>query len=59
MLTLLEGYKGSIEVNGIAYSDLNAAVQAFKGSDEQLTIVLNRGAKIKDNQAQGRNLFRK
>lgn len=52
MLTLLEGYKGSIEVNGVAYSDLNTAVQAFKGSGEQLTIVLNRGAKIKDNQAQ-------
>lgn len=59
MLTLLEGYKGSIEVNGIAYNHLNEAVQAFKGSGEQLTIVLNRGAKIKDNQAQGRNLFRK
>lgn len=52
MLTLLEGYKGSIEVNGIAYNHLNEAVQAFKGSGEQLTIVLNRGAKIKDNQAQ-------
>ena len=52
MLTLLEGYKGSIEVNDIAYSDLNTAVQAFKGSGEQLTIVLNKGAKIKDNQAQ-------
>ncbi|MCK9444581.1 MAG: DUF6011 domain-containing protein [Tissierellaceae bacterium] len=52
MLNLLEGYKGSVEVNGIAYSDLNKAIQAVKGSGEQLTIILNKGAKIKDNQAQ-------
>ena len=30
MLNLLEGYQGSLEVNGNAYSDLKAAVQALK-----------------------------
>lgn len=43
MLNLLEGYKGSVEVNGIAYSDLNKAIQAVKGSGEQLTVILNKG----------------
>jgi hypothetical protein len=46
MLTLLEGYKGSLEINGIMYSDLKAAIQAFKGFDGELTIVLNKGVKI-------------
>lgn len=46
MLNLLEGYKGSLEINGIMYNDLKAAVQAFKEFDGQLTIVLNKGAKI-------------
>ena len=46
MLNLLEGYKGSLEINGIVYNDLKAAVQAFKGFDGELTIVLNKGAKI-------------
>ena len=46
MLNLLEGYKGSLEVNGIMYNDLKEAVQAFKGFDGELTIVLNKGAKI-------------
>lgn len=46
MLNLLEGYKGSLEINGIMYHDLKAAVQAFKGFDGELTIVLNKGAKI-------------
>ena len=46
MLNLLEGYKGSLEINGIMYNDLKAAVQAFKGFDGELTIVLNKGAKI-------------
>lgn len=46
MLNLLEGYKGSLEINGIMYNDLKAAVQAFKEFDGELTIVLNKGAKI-------------
>lgn len=43
MLNLLEGYKGSVEVNGRVYSDLNKAIQAVKGSGEQLTVILNKG----------------
>lgn len=46
MLNLLEGYKGSLEINGIVYSSIKAAVQAFKEFDGELTIVLNKGAKI-------------
>lgn len=42
MLNLLEGYKGSLEVNGIMYNDLKAAVQALEGYDGELTIVLNK-----------------
>jgi hypothetical protein len=30
MINLLEGYKGSLEVNGNAYNDLKVAVQALK-----------------------------
>ena len=46
MLNLLKDYKGSLEINGIMYNDLKAAVQAFKGFDGELTIVLNKGVKI-------------
>lgn len=46
MLNLLEGYKGSLEVNGIVYSSIKAAVQALKGYEGELTIVLNKGVKI-------------
>ena len=46
MLNLLEGYKGSVEVNGNDYSDLKAAVQALKGFDGELVIILNKGVKI-------------
>lgn len=46
MLNLLEGYQGSLEVNGNAYSDLKAAVQALKGFDGELVIVLNKGVKM-------------
>jgi hypothetical protein len=49
MLNLLEGYKGSVEINGNAYSDLKAAVQSLKGFEGELTIVLNKGAKIKES----------
>lgn len=51
MLNLLEGYKGSIEVNGVAYNNLNEVVQTFKDSNEQLTIVLNKGARERVSQA--------
>ena len=46
MLNLLEGYKGSLEVNGIMYNDLKAAVQALKGYEGEMVIILNKGAKI-------------
>ena len=46
MLNILEGYKGSLEVNGIVYSSIKAAVQALKGYEGELTIVLNKGVKI-------------
>ena len=48
MINLLEGYKGSVEVNGNVYGDLKAVVQALKGFEGELTIVLNKGAKIKE-----------
>lgn len=51
MLNLLEGYKGSLEINGIMYNDLKAAVQAFKEFDGELTIVLNKAAKIAEQRA--------
>lgn len=46
MLNLLEGYKGSLEINGIMYSSVKAAVQTLKEFDGELTVVLNKGAKI-------------
>jgi MinD superfamily P-loop ATPase len=48
MINLLEGYKGSLEVNGNAYNDLKAAVQALKGFEGELVVVLNKGAKIEE-----------
>ena len=42
MLNLLEGYKGSLEVNGITYSGVKAAVQALKGYEGELVIILNK-----------------
>lgn len=53
MLSLLKGYKGAIEVNGVSYGNLNEATQALKGSNEHLTIVLNKGAT--NLKQQGRN----
>ena len=42
MLNLLEGYKGSLEVNGIMYSSVKAAVQALKGYEGEVVIILNK-----------------
>lgn len=42
MLNLLEGYKGSLEVNGITYSGVKAAVQALKGYEGEVVIILNK-----------------
>jgi hypothetical protein len=42
MLNLLEGYKGSLEVNGIVYSDLKAVVQALKGYAGEVVVTLNK-----------------
>ena len=42
MLNLLEGYKGSLEVNGIMYSSVKAAVQALKGYEGEVVINLNK-----------------
>lgn len=51
MINLLQGYKGSLEVNGHMYNSLNEVVQALKGYKGELTIVLNKGAKIKEYEA--------
>jgi hypothetical protein len=48
MINLLEGYKGSLEVNGNVHNDLKAAVQALKGFEGELVVVLNKGAKIEE-----------
>lgn len=42
MLNLLEGYKGSLEVNGITYSGVKAAAQALKGYEGEVVIILNK-----------------
>jgi len=42
MLNLLEGYKGSLEVNGITYSGVKATVQALKGYEGEVVIILNK-----------------
>lgn len=42
MLNLLEGYKGSLEINGIMYSSIKAAVQALKGYEGEVVVVLNK-----------------
>lgn len=42
MLNLLEGYEGSLEVNGIMYSSVKAAVQALKGYEGEVVIILNK-----------------
>lgn len=51
MINLLQGYKGSLEVNGHMYNSLNEVVQALKGYEGELTIVLNKEAKIKEYEA--------
>lgn len=50
MLNLLEGYKGALEVNGTEYSGVKAAVQALKGYEGQVTIVLNKAGKTQEQE---------
>jgi len=51
MLNLLEGYKGSLEVNGQSFDSLDSALKGLKNFDGQLTIVLNKGAGEQVSQA--------
>jgi len=48
MLNLLEGYKGSLEVNGKEYSGVKAAVQALKGYEGEVVIILNKAGKTQE-----------
>lgn len=44
MLNLFKDYKGSLEVNGITYSGVKAAVQALKGYEGEVVIILNKAS---------------
>lgn len=41
MLTMLKGYKGDIEINGISYKNVNDAIKRFKSDDDTITIKLS------------------
>jgi hypothetical protein len=51
MLNLLEGYKGSLEVNGRSFDSLDSALKGLKNFDGQLTVILNKGAEERISQA--------
>lgn len=45
MLNLLKGHKGEIEINGIAYKNIDAAIAALDGFEGKLTVTIKQAAK--------------